>query len=451
PLYLMKARFYAMHPFAVRLRATSGVEYVSLMYRLLGWLYLTGADMVLLMKIIPPLMYGLVGLCFHLFLRSCEGFSEGESLVAVLILALSPPHLRVSWDMHKQVLSTIFMFSALISLRLKEDRMRWPLFCLFYVLCALSHELVFSILSLLVFLSLLARFRSSSKLALVLYLSSLFVGLFLLLSWYGWDVRGMLSLALTDYYHDEYYYAYGDVWWFVLVERTFAPFLLLFWPLLPLALLGFRASLLLTSWLSFCFFCAFFRVVFPFLAPSLSWRWMLLSVYPLSAYAAKGLTRALGSGNVHVRACSLAMLSSLLFLSLDFLGVLGLRVYAFKNGYSIIPPDMLSSSLSIEGFRATEDCVHWLNEHACDGSVLLVDSFHHGWARFLSEVPVITFGPLYRSRPDLLHVEDAVELALSLGYKRIYLLASSDARERFNLIYVSVFGPEKIYVFVVPG
>lgn len=115
------------------------------LYNMLGLLYLLNVDLGLVMKILPPIFYGLIVSIFFHYCRSCINLNYVTSVLSALLLLFSPTFLRISWELHNQQLGLFLFFLSMISfVKYKTTgKNSWKLAQLVSsIMLALSHQFV---------------------------------------------------------------------------------------------------------------------------------------------------------------------------------------------------------------------------------------------------------------------------------------------------------------------
>jgi len=430
PLYISWGRHYTSNP-----------TVFPLMLPFLGALYALGLDMVVVMKYLPTLLYGFLGFSIFRFSRSYLGWPFKKSLLAVLLVALSFASLRVSWDMHKQIMGTAFLFLALSYLKTIEKPLGFVAFSIFSFLAAFSHELVFAVLVMVLacWAICVARKEPRKTLLTLTVMSSivfLFVGV-----WYGWRLNVISERALGILLPHSTSLAERWLWE---ATNNASLFLQLFGLTLILAVPGLFKDRIVLLWLCLSLIGAFSTVFFPFYEPGVPpFRWMFLAVYPLSFYVANGLSKLRFLKKRSSKLVSFIVI--LLVVNIPtwgFLGFIHQPSYFCKT--NVIPETMASSSIPFYDIEATI----WLTKKfdEVEGTVLIVHGHYFGWASYFTGKRVITFGELYgRDRT----INQAVELAQSENAGDIYLLwyLDSDAYSS-GFAKIAEKGTMKLYKYV---
>jgi len=102
-------------------------------------------DPILTVKILGPMLYAFLGLRMYVFARKTLGWSPRKSFLLVLICSIYFVSLRISWEMYRQMLGTIFLFLSLTAYHTSRSKVL-PLTAVLSVLMALSHEIAAVIL-----------------------------------------------------------------------------------------------------------------------------------------------------------------------------------------------------------------------------------------------------------------------------------------------------------------
>ena len=366
---------------------------------------ITGAHPYFILKVVGPLLYGCLAGSFLLFLKQGLKWSRDLSLVGTVLLVFQVAALRESWDRFRNVLGLVFVFSALSALR-SDWRHKWWLVGLFGVLTALSREYIafFLFVGVLAFVALERKDRLKAVVALTPGLMVFSVmGIMLFSSWGFWWTY---TLGSSD--------ALGNYLW--IVQDVFSILAVCFLPILPFAIKGFAKDRLLSPMVGLLSVGAFSVVVSPWLAVPGYQRWIVLLVFPLSIYAARGFDRfgLFDDGNKW-------KLASIL---LAFL-VVGVGYSSGAFSYVVlpnswVPVNMLQSSIPWGQVDDVKNVLGWLDDNAVADSCVLTEERFYGWTliyleRADSDVKVIPYGAGSSCVP-------ALETALRDGFHRVYLI-----------------------------
>ncbi|MEM3055217.1 MAG: hypothetical protein QXM52_05890, partial [Candidatus Bathyarchaeia archaeon] len=88
-----------------------------LFYLILSGLTLAGVPLVVSLKVLPPILHGLLGFAIYQYATKGLAWSPGKGLFASLLATLYFVGLRISWDMLRSQLGLIFLFVFLIMLQ----------------------------------------------------------------------------------------------------------------------------------------------------------------------------------------------------------------------------------------------------------------------------------------------------------------------------------------------
>jgi len=268
----------------------------------------------LALKILAPILYGIMGLSLFHFARSYLSWDWKKSIFCSLLLMLQPAALRVSWDLFKNQLaiSLLFFQLPLIFSASKENRRTTKLaIVLLSFLLVLTHQFVavayFFILMSIIFCR--KNMVSFKKFLALANLPALILFVFIFGLYSGWasesiiahpDV-GTIRFFKTIHYVDaptfsifkDYVALYGS--YSNLFMQVITLFFLLYAPLLPLVLFGFWNDEFLTPFLVINVIGAFSPLVSPNFALLDFERWVFMLVYPFSIYSANALFKLTGS------------------------------------------------------------------------------------------------------------------------------------------------------------
>ncbi len=345
---------------------------------------------VFVLKLISPLLLGLLGLSIFAYARRGLDWSSSKSAFVALLGTLYFVALRASWDQLREELGLVFFF--LVLMLLSESKvMRWKnyvVLSLAMAVVALSHQLVsvlmLGVIAFTVVNSLYHKaFGNSIKLiAVSLPAVSYFFIVYL---------NGVLQAGLLDYSTNV-----GSVlasWtgfasYQSMLISTGGLFLYCFLFMLPLALIGIwrLRNLQLDSWLFF----SFILMLLPIASVS-PYRWVLMLTYPLSFFAtdALGRLRAIKWKRYKVNVRRIAVIYLVLstaVLSFGYISITPNHPFEYFNpesfnGYSYqIPTSMLQNTISITDCKDTVNALQWFKNNENSSALLLTHTVFYGWA-----------------------------------------------------------------------
>jgi hypothetical protein len=363
-----------------------------------------GGSPVIVLKIIPPLLLGFLGLSMYAYAKRGLGWSPSKSAFVALLGSIYFVALRASWDQLREELGLIFFFVVLMLLVRKKDRsLKNNVILSFLMMCVvLSHQLV-SVLMIGVIVFTLAHnlkrkdFFSLRELIvvslptiilyfLIVYLSGVLQNGFLdystnigspLLSWTGFtSYSSMLALE-------------GGLFLYCFL------FML---PLVVITLFRLR-NLQLISWLIFSVILMLLPIAFvsPF-------RWILMLTYPLAFYATEGLSRLkpIKWKRYKLTVLRIAILYLVLSTAILGFGFIAMRsekpFLYFNPGYfnnyaNQIPTSMLQNTISLSDCQDTTKVLLWFKNNVNSSSLLLTHTVFYGWALLtLNETQIVNYG-----------------------------------------------------------
>ncbi len=115
-----------------------------LFYTIFMSIVAVGGSPVLVLKIIPPLLLGFLGLSMYAYAKRGLGWSPSKSAFVALLGSIYFVALRASWDQLREELGLVFFFVVLMLLINRKDRSwkRYVVLSLAMIAVALSHQLV---------------------------------------------------------------------------------------------------------------------------------------------------------------------------------------------------------------------------------------------------------------------------------------------------------------------
>ena len=371
----------------------NGVSFWSLMssaplfYMLLMGITSTGASIVVALKILGPLLLGLLGFVTYNYAHKALSWSPKKSFVVAILSTLYFVALRISWDMFRSELALVFLFFMLILLQKNKNTIRRGLlFSLTMALVVLSHQLIAIIMFAILFATIanfsLKKKKPQLKQIIVFSIPAvLLFGLIIYINYFvfsspimGYSVNysgGFESLVTIS--HTE------------LVIDTIGFLSICYLPLIPLLLFGFKRSksnLHLKAWILWIFIPILIIIISPnafFLGGVLPYRWILLLTYPLSFYAVEGLFAI--KWNWYKIVYKLAVGFILALLSISFLVLPNSGALDYFGSYpSYIPKSMLQNTLQLSDCQDTTNSLLWARNNIPPKGYLLVHEAFFGWA-----------------------------------------------------------------------
>jgi hypothetical protein len=351
-----------------------------------------GTPIVVVLKALPPIVLGFLGLAIYGFARRSLHWSNQKSLVPALLGTLYFVALRVSWDAFREEIALIFLFVSLMFLisnqKEKVPWLRYAGFSLAAVAVVLSNQVVAVLMLGILSASFLHQLIKKNLkgaayiagftlpailLFLAVFLATPSVPEYRIIFGFPADNDGWLAL-----------FGYSSYPAMLASEAGFLVFCFL--PLLPLALLSVRRlrNFQIQTWVILILIVAFI----PIASPS-NMRLLTLLVYPLVFYATEGLSKLENYENKRFRLRPMQAGLVYLFvmvsvLSLGFMALppqTPLPYFSSYNGYIYqIPSSMLQNTVSITDCQDVENSMQWLKENVTPNSIVLTHRAFYGWA-----------------------------------------------------------------------
>jgi hypothetical protein len=371
----------------------NGVNFWSLLssapliYALLMGITAAGAPIVVTLKILGPLILGLLGVAAYFFANKALSWSPIKSLFAAFLSTLYFVALRISWDMFRSELALVFLFIALIYLqRNKFDFKNGFLFSLAMFLVVLTHQL-FAVVMFAILIATLVGFSLKKKKnelvklviyalpAVLLFLSILYLSYFVFSSpviGYSVDYGGGFD-ALTSISHNAY------------VFDTLGFLAFCYLPMLPLLFFGarrFKGNFQLKAWIIWLFIPIFLVIVSPinlFIGGVLPFRWVMLLTYPLSFYLVEGIFAI--RWNWYKIFYKVAAGSIIAVLSVGFMVLPNSDAISYFGSYpTYIPKSMLQNTIQLSDCQDTANALLWAQNNIPNNGHLLVHQAFYGWS-----------------------------------------------------------------------
>jgi len=447
-----------------------------LLYGILVPLYqLVRGNPLYVMKLAAPVLYALNVCGVYYFSRRALGWDVWKSVIAAFFFAFQLASLRLSWDLHKNVLGMGILLFTLPWINKLETKRGFSLFVLLSVLVVFSHEYSSAVMFAVVLGAMVAMFLKGERrklfrvfVAVLPALALVLTGVSLRLLYVSFRVETNVIDAyqytppgglffLTNYFSSSSgpipYPTYMD-----LAAHFFSLFVVLYLVCLPLVFVGFFRERLLDGWSVLLLAGSFSSLVVPF-AGLIWWdRWMVMLVYPFTFYAVNGIEKVVKSEAEVVRPSfswirwmkvSKRTVYGILFLTF-LLGSLLMTVRFREYGvFSIpttsmyLPSTMLQNTMPLQDVKGTTEALNWLNR-IDNASGVLVHHVFLSWASlYLDEKNVIVH---FRT-----NIDAALDIALGYGFHSVYLIWWNEDIGWCNLVvpkdFMAVFSSGRISVF----
>lgn len=355
-----------------------------LFYVLLMGLTSIGIPIAITLKLLSPLLLGLLGLTVYFYASNTLSWSTRKSLLAVFFATLYFVALRISWDMLRSELALIFMFLALMFINEDKGSLRnTVLLFLAMVSVVFTHQLVTVIMFAIVIVALLTSFLHKQTINLrrliVCFIPA--VALFLLIVYGKYVASSAFSVfrGFTGQESEGFLALFGFASYFDMVIDTLGFLIFCYLPIVPLLLLGarkFKGNLQIKVWISWIFISLVLVIISPnALFPVYPYRWTLLLTYPLAFYAASGFA------DLKLEKYKIFVGVLLVALSLSFTLLpnnLAFPYYALYGNY--FPSSMLQNTVALSDARDTVNAIDWAQNNMRDDSKMLVHDAFYGWA-----------------------------------------------------------------------
>ena len=363
-----------------------------MLYIITTGLVQAGTPIVVVLKVLPPLLLGFLGLSIYGFARSSLHWSTKKSMVPALLGTLYFVALRVSWDAFREEIALIFLFVSLMFLVSKQKEkvswLRYAGFSLAAVAVVLSNQVV-AVLMLGILTASFLHQLIKKNLKGAVYIAGFTLPAALL----------FLAVFLATPSVPEYRIIFGfpadNDGWLALFGYSSYPAMLAneagflvfcFLPLLPLALLSVRRlrNFQIQTWVILILILAFIPIV----SPS-NMRLLTLLVYPLAFYVAEGLSKlkTIENRRFRLRPLKAGLVYLAVIVSVLSLGFMTLPpqtplpYFSSYNGYIYqIPSSMLQNTVSITDCKDVEKSMQWLKENVTTDSIVLTHRAFYGWA-----------------------------------------------------------------------
>lgn len=410
-----------------------------LLYMLLYLVSLAlGGQVVLALKILGPVLYGLFGCAMFIFTRSSLKWDITKSFFVSALILVQIGSLRVGWDLWRNVLGLIF-YLLLVSLISKKASK--SILASLALLVVLSNQFAAVLLIGTVIALSFGRHGEISKPTWLFPASFLFLANFLMVIFAKFQPRpNMISLLDVRTHVINYIEIFGSYSEIFLEFLSLASYSL--HSLVPLSMLGIFSNPIVASMFVVSMAGSLWFIALPWSAFSQWWRWVLLLVYPLALYAGNGLDNFLETALRGMKHRSFlksvswgGIILAYLCLSGFYLTAPQAKAVSFgdlrANRY--LPPTMVMLSVNSTDIQPINRALGWVNERMDSSSILLVEERFFAWTDHTidSRNWVLVYPVFWPHGP-------ALETARGQGFETIFLLwLSNRTLTGFDQVYRS--------------
>ena len=399
-----------------------------LFYSIVIFLVSSGGGLITVLKILPPVLEGFLGLSVFGYAKKGLGWSSKKSLATAVLATVYFVSLRISWDMMREELALILFFVVLMLFTSKKlfsaPWKRYLLLSLAMSLVVLAEQLVaavmFGVILLTLLYDLIKRNRKEIGRLIVTSLPSVFIffGLFYLSPQVS-EFRIIFGFSQNDGWLALFgYSSYG-----AMLTSLAGFFLFCFLPILPLIIIGARrlGNFQLHAWVLLGVIIA----LIPMVSPS-NLRWVMMLTYPFAFYVTEALSRIklVSWKRFKITFYKIAAVYLVLMVSILSFGFMAMppssplsyfNPQGFNSYVYQMPTSMLQNTVSISDCQDVVNALNWVKGNISQDGVLLSHRAFYGWAlSTLNSSQVV----LYEYNNPL----DSAEAVAQQGHSQIYLI-----------------------------
>jgi hypothetical protein len=387
-----------------------------------------GGPLIIVLKVLPPLLHGFLGLSIYAYAKIGLSWSSKKSAVTALIATGYFVALRVSWDLLRNELALILFFAVLTLLNVgKPDTRPWKRYVLLSLAMtgvALAHQLVsvimFGVVAFTIMHKMLQKERAKAVRLIAISLPA--VLLFFAIVYFSPAVpEYRLIFGFSN--SDGWLSLFGFSSYLGMLTSAAGFFLYCYVPILPLVIVGLRrfGNFQVRSWV----FLSLVALLIPMVSPS-NLRWVMMLTYPFAFFVVDALSRVKSVswkrfGLTLHRVVVGYLVFTMAFLSLGFMLMPPENCFPYFNtricnGYIYqMPSSMLQNTVSIADCQDTANALQCLKSSMPADGLLLAHRAFYGW----------TLSTLNKDHVVLYEYNDpakAAETVAQEGHNQIYLI-----------------------------
>lgn len=351
-------------------------------------------DPFLIMKIFGPILFSLLCFSLYLYSRKILNWNQWKAFLVSFLASIYFVSLRISWDLYRQMLGTIFLIMALIVLRISNIKLRLFSVIVLGILTIFSHQLT----AVLFFIIMLVYFFIEKNIKFKFYLVLMIMPVFFIFIYQLYNPTiGNIRIPYEKVVSNS---------WIDLASFISGFLCYMFLPLFPLFLLGIFSfkkfkEIDMWIWLIVCIIFSYWPLFLPEYSVLFWFRWAILLVYPIIFLSIEGIEKLWKLKKKYFKidiGKFLALFILLLNLIMSSYYLLSLPEYQvckyfgeWNNYKQYIPTSMLQNSISISDTEDVIKAMKWFNENLDkNSSILVLHEAMSDWARiFISKIKII--------------------------------------------------------------
>ncbi len=370
----------------------SFIATAPLFYSIIVLLVSSGGALIAVLKIIPPILHGFLGLSIFGYAKLGLNWSPTKSVLTGLLATVYFVSLRISWDMLRNELALILFFFVLILLKPKSSANSWKHYLLLSLgmsLVVLTHQLVSALMFGIIGLTMAYQLFKGQRLDMCrLFVAALPAVLIFFAAFYFSPRIPEYRLIFGFSQNDGWLSLFGFSSYWAMLASYAGFFLFLFLPILPFVIIGLKdlGDFQLRAWILLCLVLA----LIPLVSPS-NLRWLMLLSYPFAFLVADALSRIKKASRKRfgINVSKVATVYLIIMLSVLSLGLLLMppesptpyfSANVYNNYVYQIPTSMLQNTVSIADCQDTATALQWVKGRLNDTEYLLTHRAFYGWA-----------------------------------------------------------------------
>jgi hypothetical protein len=412
--------------------------------------------------------YGFLSAAIFLFVQTRLKLAPRWAFFTALFVCLQVGTLRIGWDLIKNTVTMSFVL-LILSGKFHQNSKSTRLMT---IATALVHQLVAILLAVILGFELGLNRNTSNHGAsnrraiasnIIIILVCVVVTIVLPGNTFGLPVSGTVyyvqarSTGSTTQLFVNYLAVYGS--YVSVFSRVLLLGALMFAPIIPLAVVGWRRERILSVWALITAAAGLSPLILPTFAAAFWDRWLFLLILPVGIWGACGVKRIVQYVQ-HVSRMRIAGIGFLIlllipsfFLAGNFMLLPPEHAYGYFTNPStlpVFPSSMLQNTVPLSDVRDVENAVATLNQIMTERSVVLVHECFFGWISMglTGKKAVVDY---LLGTP-----EDGLPIARSQGYTTIYWIwwvpgVNMNGYEASTQIFRAVYVSGRIAVYSYIG
>jgi len=342
-------------------------------------------DAILTVKILGPILFAILCYMLYLYSRIVLKWKVWKCFMVSLLAGTYFVSLRISWEMYRQMLGSIFLIAILIALRFQNMKIKLLTISILGLLIVWSHELTAILYFIIIAINIFTYKEIYSKVSISL--TTIPAAILFIYQRYN-PAIGSIGVPIEQV---------TSTSWIDLASFITGFLIYMFLPIFPLVFIGVITlrNIDIWSWIATCLIFTYWPLFLPEYSIICWFRWAILLVYPIIFLTIEGTDRLLNIGRKIIWKLNIGkiMVLLILILNLVFSGYYlislpenQMEYFGKWNNYKqYIQTSMLQNSISISDTQNVIEALNWMKLNIDkENTILVLHEAMYNWARIVA-------------------------------------------------------------------